>query len=61
MGNGEDMRGGGDVGEDVGGCVREDPKRKPLRGKRRGKKSIREEGRVQLAATMARWLGNRPI
>ena len=61
VGNGEDMRGGGDVEENVGGCVREDPKRKPLRGKRRVQKSIREEGRVQMAATMERWLGNQPI
>ena len=59
-GSGVKMDGGGTVGEEIGGRHTAEPKRKPLRGKRRGKKSIRKEGEERLANTMARWLGTCP-
>ena len=52
--------GGGCVEENRGGHVTVEPKRKPLRGKRRLKRSIREEGEKKLAHTLFKWLGNRP-
>ena len=58
--NVENMDGGGDVGVEGGRHVKEAPDRKPLRGKRRGKRSIKKEEEAKLASTMARWLGNRP-
>ena len=60
---------GGNVGEvDGGGCGQDDrggqvaakSERKPLRGKRRGKKSIREGEQRKMANTMSRWLGIQP-
>ena len=60
--------GGMEGGDDGGGCVVEnrggqatvEPKRKPLRGKRRTKKSIREEGERRMANTLFQWMGTRP-
>ena len=53
-GGGGKVDGGGDVGVQGGRRVREASKRKPLRGKRRGKRSIRGEEDAKLASTMAR-------
>ena len=60
-GNVGDMDGGGDVGEEEGGHVTVVPERKPLRGKRRTKKSIRKEGERRMANMMSNWLGTRPM
>lgn len=54
------MDGGGCVVEESGGQVTGEPKRKPLRGKRRTKRSIREEGERRMANTLFKWLGNQP-
>ena len=60
-GNVGDMDGGGDVGEEEGRHVTVAPERKPLRGKRRTKKSIRKEGERRMANMMSNWLGTRPM
>ena len=52
--------GGGCVEEDRGGQVTLEPKRKPLRGKRRTRRSIREEGERRMANTLSQWLGTQP-
>ena len=66
QGNGENggkmanVNGGGCVEEEGGGQVTGESKRKPLRGKRRLKRSIREEGERKMANTLFQWLGTRP-
>ena len=50
--------GGGSGEEEGGGQVTGESKRKPLRGKRRSKRSIREEGERKMANTLFNWLGN---
>ena len=60
-GNVGDMDGGGDVGDEEGRHVTVAPERKPLRGKRRTKKSIRMEGERRMANMMSDWLVNQPI
>ena len=52
------MDGGGCGMEEGGGQVTGESKRKPLRGKRRSKRSIREEGERKMANTLFNWLGN---
>ena len=59
-GNVVNVDGGGCGEEEGGGHVNGESKRKPLRGKRRSKRSIREEGERRMANTLFQWLGTQP-